>query len=119
MTFFWEENILQSDVHKIRANLLSQRKVGLPWEGGAGKVVRRMYFPDMPGIFWDYAGRPQEDVILNFKPDLGRYFDSGFKNILVGRKIYGSLKFSQISFYICIQRGIGNAWHVQFLFDDL
>ena len=70
---------MQSDVHKIRANLLLQRKVELPREGGAGKVVRRMYFPDMLGIFWDYAGRPQEDVMLNFKPDLGQYFDSAFE----------------------------------------
>ena len=91
---------MQSDVHKIRANLLLQRKVELPREGGAGKVVRRMYFPDMLGIFWDYAGRPQEDVMLNFKPDLGRYFDSSFKNTLAWQTIYGSLNFSQTSFHI-------------------
>ena len=65
-----------------------------------GKVVRRMYFPDMPGIFWDYAGRPHEDVMLNFKPDLGRYFDSSFKNTLAWQTIHGNLNFSQISFHI-------------------
>ena len=30
-------------------------------------------------ILWDYAGRPQEDVMLNSKPDLGQYFDSAFE----------------------------------------
>ena len=102
--FFWKRNILQSDVHKIRANLLLQRKVVLPWEGKGCKVVRRKCIFLTWKIFWDYAGRPQEDVMLNFKPDLGRYFDFDVKNIFASRTIYGSQNFSQISFYICIQQ---------------
>ena len=71
---------------------------------GGCEVARRKCIFLTWEIFWDYAGRPQEDVMLNFKPDLGQYFGFGpifwfwFQKYNKSK----SLKFGEIGSHSCI-----------------
>ena len=69
-----------SNIIHIICQKYTTTKTGLESHGNCGlaKLCAECIFLTWE-ILWDYAGRPQEDVMLNLKPDLG----PDFENILV------------------------------------